>query len=161
MGRAKNQKVWFWNSYRASKKIDLLYLFNISETKKKISEPGVSSENWYPHVNFEYRTMCVILGGWDICKPKWDSETDTIILVMTLSGLSSARLASRCPYGPLIGPDNPWETSVGIFGPLRASQGMTRPVGSQLGHLKAILVLWGLLQVSMNIHLSILELHFV
>ena len=73
------------------------------------------------------------------------------------SGLSSARLASRCPYWPLIGPDNPWETSFGNFGPLRASQGMTRPVGSQLGHLKTILVMWGPLKVSMNLNLSISE----
>ena len=27
--------------------------------------------------------FCVILGRRDICKPKWDYETDTIILVMT------------------------------------------------------------------------------
>ena len=47
------------------------------------------------------------------------------------------------------------------FGPLRASQGMTRPVSSQLGHLKAILVLLGPLQVSMKINLSISEPHFV
>ena len=38
---------------------------------------------------------------------------------------------------------------------------MTRPVSGQLGHLKAILVLSGALQVSMNMNLSILEPHFV
>ena len=53
------------------------------------------------------------------------------------------------------------QSSFGHFGPLRTSQGMTRPVGSQLGHLKAILVLWGPLQVSMNINSSISETHFV
>ena len=105
--------------------------------------------------------LCVISGGWDICKSKWDSETDTIILVMTWSGLSSARLASRCPYWPLPGPDTRWETNLGNFGPLGASQGMTRPVSSQLGHLKAILVRWGPLQICMNINLSISELHLV
>ena len=26
--------------------------------------------------------LCLILGGWDIGKPKWDSEMDTLILVM-------------------------------------------------------------------------------
>ena len=97
----------------------------------------------------------------DISKPKLDSETDTIILVMTWSGLSSAKLASRFPYWPLSGPDNPWETSLGNFGPLGASQSMARPVSSQLGYLKAILVLWGTLQISLIKNLSISELHFV
>ena len=110
-----------------------------------------SSGNWDPYVNFEYRIQnhfCVILGGWDISKPKWESE-------MAWSGPSSARLVSRCPHWPLPVPDNLWETSLGNLGPLRASQGMTRPASSQLGHLKAILVLWGPLQISMNIILSI------
>ena len=41
------------------KKIDLLYLFDISGTKKRISKPFFSSENWDPFVNFEYRTIPV------------------------------------------------------------------------------------------------------
>ena len=34
-----------------------------------------------------------------------------------------------------------WDSETDNFGPLRVSQGMTRPVGSQLGHLKANLAL--------------------
>ena len=68
-----------------------------------------------------------------------DSEMDTIILVIILSGLSSARLASRFPYWPLPDPDNPWESSLANFGPHRSSQSMTSSVSSQLGHFKAIL----------------------
>ena len=41
------------------KKIDLLYLFNISGIKKWISKLFDSSENWYPFVNSEYRTISV------------------------------------------------------------------------------------------------------
>ena len=80
---------------------------------------------------------------------------------MTWSGLSSVRLTSRCPDWHLTGPANPWETSLSNFGPLRASQGMTRPVSGQLGHLRAIPVLWGPLQVNMNMNLCISEPHFV
>ena len=47
------------NIYRASKKIDLLYLFNTSGTKKQISKLFFSSENWDPYVHFEYRTISV------------------------------------------------------------------------------------------------------
>ena len=42
-----------------SKKIDLLYLLDISGTKNRISKPFFSSENWDPYVNFEYRTISV------------------------------------------------------------------------------------------------------
>ena len=42
-----------------SKKIDLLYLFNISGPKQQISKLFFSSENWDPYVNFEYRTIFV------------------------------------------------------------------------------------------------------
>ena len=89
--------------------------------------------------------LCVLLGGWDICKPKWDSETDTIILVMTWSGLSCARLASRCPYWSLPGLYNPWETSLGNFGPHRVwpgqsavSWGISRPVWYCENHFRSV-----------------------
>ena len=59
-----------------------------------------SSENWDPEKTEGAEIFC-------ICKPKWDYETDTIILVMTWSGLSSARLASRCPSGPCLVPSIP------------------------------------------------------
>ena len=105
--------------------------------------------------------FCAILGRWDICKTKWDSETDKVKLGMTWSGLNSVRLTSRCPDWHLTGPANPWETSLGNFGPRRASQGMSRPISGQLGHLRAIPVLWGPLQVNMNMNLCISEPHFV
>ena len=65
------------------------------------------------------------------------------------------------PQDALIGPDKLWGTSLGNFGPLRASQGIIGPVSSQLGHFKAVLVMPGPLQVSMNINLSISDPHFV
>ena len=86
---------------------------------------------------------------------------DKVVLGMTWSGLNSAKLAPRCTNWPLSGAGHPWKTSLGNFGPLRASQGMIRPVKGQLGYLKAILVLWETLQISMNMNLSILEPDFV
>ena len=101
--------------------------------------------------------FCAILGRWDICKTKWGSETDKVKLGMTWSDLSSVRLTSKCPDWHLTGPVNPWGTSLGNFRPLRAS----RPVSGQLGHLRAIPVLWGPLQVNMNMNLCISESIFV
>ena len=49
----------FWFIQGVSKRIDLLYLLNISGTKQRISKPFFSSENWDPYVNFEYRTISV------------------------------------------------------------------------------------------------------
>ena len=48
------------------KKIDLLYLLNISGTKKQISKPFFSSENWDPYENFEYWTISVRYYGDEI-----------------------------------------------------------------------------------------------
>ena len=105
--------------------------------------------------------FCAILGRWDICKTKLDSETDKVKLGMTWSGLSSVRLTSRCPDWHLTGPANPWETNLGNFGPTGASEGLTRPVSSQFGHLMAIPVLKVPLQVNMNMNLCISEPHSV
>ena len=41
-------------------------LFNISGTKKQISKPFFSSENWYPYENVKYRTISVQWLGNDI-----------------------------------------------------------------------------------------------
>ena len=86
---------------------------------------------------------------------------DKVISGIIWSGFNSARLDLRCTNWPLCGPGHPWETSLSNSGPLRASQGMIRSVRVELGHLKAILVLWGTLQVSMNMNLSISEPNFV
>ena len=83
------------------------------------------------------------------------------IHILTWGGPDSIRVALRCPDWPLSGQDTPWETSWGNWGTLRASQGMTRAVKSQSGHLKATLVLWGPPQVSMNMYLTIPEPCFV
>ena len=105
--------------------------------------------------------FCTILGDWDIYKIKSDSEMDKVKSGIILSGLNSDRLAPRCTNWPLSGPGHPWETSLGNSGPLRASQDMIRSVRVEMGHLRAILVLWGTLQVSMNMNLSISEPNFV
>ena len=66
---------------------------------------------------------------------------DKVMLGITKSALSSARLAPRCPDWLLSGPDHPLEISLGKFRSLRTPQVMPRSVRGQLGHLKAILVL--------------------
>ena len=105
--------------------------------------------------------FCAILEGLDIWKTKWDSGSEKYIFILTWSGPHCTRVALRCCDWPLSGLDTPWKTSWGNLGPLKASKGMTSPVRSHSGHLKATLVLWGPLQVSMNMYLSISEPRFV
>ena len=48
------------------------FLLNILATKYRISNCSFfSPENLYPYANFDY--FCVILGGREICKTKWNS----------------------------------------------------------------------------------------
>ena len=77
---------------------------------------------------------------------KWSSQHQ--------SGLEMTRLAPDWPGHTLRGPHRPQVAPTGLLE-------VSRQLRSQSGHLKATLRLWGPLQVSMNIYLSISEPGFV
>ena len=73
----------------------------------------------------------------------------------------STRAALRCPDWLLTDLVIPLEAFRGPKLPQLVSKGVSGPLSGQSGHLKATLVLWGALQVSMNMYLSIPESRFV
>ena len=134
---------------------------------QRIFFPEISLSKWKVSITSRGGGLCaVFLGGIDQFKNLCEGEDLKFVFKFKLmipkigghalaEGFRLSFPAPRrvkiffqvCPYWPLPGPG--------------ASLGMTWSVSSQLGHLKAILVLWGPLQISMNINLSISELHFV
>ena len=134
-------------------------MFNISRTNEQITKPFFFL---LKTVNFECRTNFVrFLGGWDICKTKRGSEIDKYIFILTWSGPHNTKVALRCPEWLLTGLVIPLEAFRGPKLPQLVFQGVSRPLRGQSQHLKATLVQWGPLQVSMNMYFSEPESHFV
>ena len=138
--------------------MDLLYLFDISGTKKWISKLFFFFWKLRPICKFWVQNhSCALLGGWDICKTKWGSEIHKFIFIWTWSGPHSTGMALRCPNWPLTG----LEALRGLKLPKLVPQGLTGPVRCQSGHFEVNLTLLRSLQVIPNLTLSVSEPHFV
>ena len=133
-------------------------LFNISGTNEQISKPFFSSENWETYINLEYKTNFVRFWGAEIFGKQYgvleytSTQSFWPEVVLTLPewpwDILTVPCVAQTPLGRPVG------ATWGPLGPLRS-------VRNQSGHLKATLVLWGPLQVSMNVYLSLPEPRFV